>query len=790
MTEVHLKRCALSTFDMSFVSKMLQKNSTIKVLDLENNKIDNNGAIVLADGLRSNSTLIELNLLGQGSEFGDPTLTAFVQLFDYNVTLTKVIWRLNSRKSFAINKLIVRNNTIKKWVNEGKSVKSIMPANANLKDLSLLMEDGKTYTPKAGGAEEPEDRAEAAADAAAPSSNSGTGSPVASPVAERRAVSSSADNDAEPAAAAAREEVGKLDANAMFAGKNDAVAQPKEERVVGKLDSAAVFSQAKKEEAERAPREVGKLKVDEVFAPDQSSAAASTVVDRPQEIGKLSVEARYRPTSVIEVKPTVEKPEKIGKLNAAEKFKPVSQVEVKRTVEDLPTVGKLNLRPKSTPAATTEEEPGAAKPQGEEEGPRQPGKLDVLSRYKPPALAEAQTPPQLKDEVSVGKINVSERYKVASKVEVSPTVEKPEVKKMNVADRFKPVSQIEVKRTVEVSDSVGRLQVAAPESQIEVVKQVPQTGSLDDLIAQDTRDDESQQKAREAREEESAARKAKKRFEEEEAKRAEEARAREAQKKRDEEKAARRAEKEKERAIQQEAEKQEMERRARERAAASAVVTEQAEAHVAASAAVSGSGGGGISALAAKQKALELAQQWLAEEEAKHQQTTASLAESEKQRAKVASELAEERERREAAESESRKANQQLSDMGAEMANHVADLEKEIVRLKAEVAKQASEISKLSGELESAKSAAAVGGVAAAAAAPSAGIPKFDSWKEFFGLAGLPEDSASEYATLFEEAEIELSQAVDLTKDELAELEVPMGHRMKILKLIKPPQKE
>jgi hypothetical protein len=393
---------------MSFVSKALQKNKSIKVLDLENNKIDNNGAIVLADGLRSNSTLIELNLLGQGSEFGDPTLTAFIQLFDYNVTLTKVIWRLNSRKSFAINKLIVRNNTIKKWVNEGKSVKSIFPANANLKDLSLLMEDGKVYTPKVG-ADEPEERAELTSSAV-----SGGNSPVGSPVAEHRAVASSGDDSAsekrdEPKgeAASSREEVGKLDANAMFAGRNEPVV--KEEKVVGKLDSASVFSQAKKEE-EKAQREVGKLKVDEVFAPSEQHAASS-VADRPQEIGKLSVEARYRPTSVVEVKPTVEKPEKIGKLNAAEKFKPVSQVEVKRTVEDLPAVGKLNLRPKSTTVTAADEE-AVPKASEEEGGPKQPGKLDVLSRYKPPAMAEAQTPPQIKDEVSVGKINVAERYKV------------------------------------------------------------------------------------------------------------------------------------------------------------------------------------------------------------------------------------------------------------------------------------------------------------------------------------------------------------------------------------------
>lgn len=45
-----------------------------------------------------------------------------MQLFSYNVTLTKIIWRLDSRKSFAINKLIVRNNTIKKFLAEGKDV--------------------------------------------------------------------------------------------------------------------------------------------------------------------------------------------------------------------------------------------------------------------------------------------------------------------------------------------------------------------------------------------------------------------------------------------------------------------------------------------------------------------------------------------------------------------------------------------------------------------------------------------------------------------------------------------
>jgi DNA repair exonuclease SbcCD ATPase subunit len=354
---------------------------------------------------------------------------------------------------------------------------------------------------------------------------------------------------------------------------------------------------------------------------------------------------------------------------------------------------------------------------------------------------------------------------------------------MNVADRFKPVSQIEVKRTVEVGESVGKLQVSAPESHLEVVKQVPQAGSLEDLIAMDVRDEESARKAKEAKDEESAARKAKKRFEEEEAKRAEEAREKELQRKREEEAKARKAEKAEraaaEQRLKEEAEKKEAERREAEK-------IERAQQHQQVEAAAEN--GDHAALLLAKQKALELAQQWLAEEENRHAKTTAALQASEKEKSAAVAEAKREREQREHAEAEGRKASQQLAEMGTEMANHVAELEREIARLKAEVATQKTEISKLSGELASAK--AAPPPAAAVAAASASEIPKFSSWKEFFVLAGLPEEAASEYATLFEDAAIELSQAVDLTKDELAELEVPMGHRMKILKLIKQPQKE
>ncbi len=81
--------------------------------------------------------------------FGEPCLQGFIDMFGYNVTLTKIIWRLDSRKSFAINKLIVRNNTIKKWALEGKDLHAMYPSAANVpiaEIAAVLRRNGATVS--------------------------------------------------------------------------------------------------------------------------------------------------------------------------------------------------------------------------------------------------------------------------------------------------------------------------------------------------------------------------------------------------------------------------------------------------------------------------------------------------------------------------------------------------------------------------------------------------------------------------------------------------------------------
>ncbi len=365
MTEVHLKRTALSTKDMEYVQACLQKNSSIRVLDLENNKIDNNGAILLADGLRNNSTLVELNLLGQGSEFGDMTLVAFIDMLDFNVTLQKVIWRLNSRKSFAINKLLVRNNTIKKWVCENKSVKSILPAKCNVADISVLFEDGyqgggtlrgatlrggsKTgdsdsdaeLTASGGSGEArrskaapaPLDAAEGATvaksrdsgtDAAAspePSASAGATDEASTPT----EAPASTPTASVPAAAVSEEpkrSVGKLDAAAtLFANKPEA--EEREQRTVGKLDAGALFSNATAaadEAGDEPQKEVGKINAEAIFAKVGNDEPPLPLRGSSREVKKLNVEERFNPGKS-EVASQVDKPE-VKKMNPADRFKP------------------------------------------------------------------------------------------------------------------------------------------------------------------------------------------------------------------------------------------------------------------------------------------------------------------------------------------------------------------------------------------------------------------------------------------------------------------------------------
>lgn len=105
-----LKQCGLNDGAAAELGSLLAQNQVIEELDLEHNNISSSGAIAIANGLIKNHGIRQLNMLHQhGGCFGEVTLEKFMEMLGTNITLTKILWRLESRKSFALTKMISRN---------------------------------------------------------------------------------------------------------------------------------------------------------------------------------------------------------------------------------------------------------------------------------------------------------------------------------------------------------------------------------------------------------------------------------------------------------------------------------------------------------------------------------------------------------------------------------------------------------------------------------------------------------------------------------------------------------
>ena len=127
--ELNLTNCNITDAMCSEIATALAKNTALVTLNLEKNQISNDGATSLANALAGNDMLMQMNLLGQkGTRLGDATLHAFDEMFKTNVTLLKIIWRLESRQSFRLNKMFTRNNDIDRRIKAGKEYADLLPA--------------------------------------------------------------------------------------------------------------------------------------------------------------------------------------------------------------------------------------------------------------------------------------------------------------------------------------------------------------------------------------------------------------------------------------------------------------------------------------------------------------------------------------------------------------------------------------------------------------------------------------------------------------------------------------
>merc|ERR1719401_1630694 len=124
--KVILVDCELTDEACVPLADLFKSNQTIEEISLEKNKISSHGAMTLAQGLAENKSIRTMNLLQQAvKSFGDECLDAFVLMYSTNITLTKLTWRLDSRKSFMLAKLQTRNIEIQKRIREGKDYQDL-----------------------------------------------------------------------------------------------------------------------------------------------------------------------------------------------------------------------------------------------------------------------------------------------------------------------------------------------------------------------------------------------------------------------------------------------------------------------------------------------------------------------------------------------------------------------------------------------------------------------------------------------------------------------------------------
>jgi len=127
---VNFTECDITDATCEVLADILANNHVIETVILEKNKITSAGATMLADGLAGNKGVRTLNLLQQQVKaFGDECLDHFVLMYGTNITLTKMTWRLDSRKSFMLAKLQTRNIEIQKAKAAGKDFEHLLPDN-------------------------------------------------------------------------------------------------------------------------------------------------------------------------------------------------------------------------------------------------------------------------------------------------------------------------------------------------------------------------------------------------------------------------------------------------------------------------------------------------------------------------------------------------------------------------------------------------------------------------------------------------------------------------------------
>ena len=110
------------------------------------------GAILLANGLATNTTLRKMDLMGviaKPAIRSERFLQAMIDMFQTNMSLKKVVWRLDHPLANTLARLVTRNNSIDRSIEQGKPFEQLLPDALRGTGLTVLGVSAATGQPVA-----------------------------------------------------------------------------------------------------------------------------------------------------------------------------------------------------------------------------------------------------------------------------------------------------------------------------------------------------------------------------------------------------------------------------------------------------------------------------------------------------------------------------------------------------------------------------------------------------------------------------------------------------------------
>lgn len=130
-TELLMKGCNVSTDNAKTLATGLASNNVLKKLDLESNRIDPAGILAIVLALRSNTSLVEVRIQNQKSQFGNEAETAIADMMEVNTHIEKIPLTLkNGGARVRVNKYETRNREFNRRRKKGETIAAVEPSSS------------------------------------------------------------------------------------------------------------------------------------------------------------------------------------------------------------------------------------------------------------------------------------------------------------------------------------------------------------------------------------------------------------------------------------------------------------------------------------------------------------------------------------------------------------------------------------------------------------------------------------------------------------------------------------